>query len=284
MFETRFPQHLTRYAAELETLQDDYAECWTGLKKRFDGHPKAARIEAGHEARHPNDGTRDGRLVCVSRDLTRCAPARRYRPDPAGSARRLGSGRAAPCASWRRAHARPLRRRAFDETRCRSPLPRAYQWADGSAYVNHVELVRKARGAEMPESFWSDPLMYQGGSDAFLGPRDAIRLADEAWGIDFEAEVAVITDDVPMGASREEARAPSASSCWSTTSPCAASSRPNWPRASASSRSKPSIGLFAGRGDARRTGRGLGRRRSSACPCASTSTASRSAAPKPAMT
>ena len=80
-----------------------------------------------------------------------------------------------------------------------APLPRAYQWADGSAYVNHVELVRKARGAEMPASFWTDPLMYQGGSDSFLGPRDAIELADEAWGIDLEGEIAVILGDVPMG-------------------------------------------------------------------------------------
>ena len=94
---------------------------------------------------------------------------------------------------------------AFDQSACASPLPRAYQWADGSAYVNHVELVRKARGAEMPESFWTDPLMYQGGSDTFLAPRDDIAMADEAWGIDFEAEVAVITDDVPMGVSAENA-------------------------------------------------------------------------------
>jgi len=92
---------------------------------------------------------------------------------------------------------------AFDQSACASPLPRAYQWADGSAYVNHVELVRKARGAEMPESFWTEPLMYQGGSDTFLAPRDDIAMADEAWGIDFEAEVAVITDDVPMGVSAE---------------------------------------------------------------------------------
>jgi fumarylacetoacetate (FAA) hydrolase len=84
-------------------------------------------------------------------------------------------------------------------------LPRAYQWADGSAYVNHVALVRQARGAEMPESFWTDPLMYQGGSDGFLGPRDAIPLRDEAWGCDLEAEVAVITGDVPMGVSPEAA-------------------------------------------------------------------------------
>jgi|TARA_R110002124_G_scaffold176081_3_gene344008 fumarylacetoacetate (FAA) hydrolase len=93
----------------------------------------------------------------------------------------------------------------FDAAACASPLPRAYQWADGSAYVNHVELVRKARGAEMPESFWTDPLMYQGGSDSFIGPRDDIAAADEAWGIDFEAETAVITDDVPMGVTPEEA-------------------------------------------------------------------------------
>ncbi len=88
----------------------------------------------------------------------------------------------------------------FDQAACASPLPRAYQWADGSAYVNHVELVRKARNAEMPETFWHDPLMYQGGSDSFIGPRDDVPLGSEEWGIDFEAEVAVITDDVPMGA------------------------------------------------------------------------------------
>lgn len=91
----------------------------------------------------------------------------------------------------------------FDTTLMNSPLPRAYQWADASAYVNHVELVRKARGAEMPANFWTDPLMYQGGSDAFLGPRDPILAADESYGIDFEAEVAIITGDVPMGVSAE---------------------------------------------------------------------------------
>lgn len=87
----------------------------------------------------------------------------------------------------------------FEPQKMSSPLPRAYQWIDGSAYVNHVELVRKARGAEMPENFWTDPLMYQGGSDAFIGPTDPIIAADESYGIDFEAEIAVITDDVPMG-------------------------------------------------------------------------------------
>jgi len=93
---------------------------------------------------------------------------------------------------------------AFEQEQCESPLPRAYQWADGSAYVNHVELVRKARNAEMPETFWTDPLMYQGGSDAFIGPRDDIKVASQEYGIDFESEVAVITDDVPMGCSVEE--------------------------------------------------------------------------------
>jgi len=94
---------------------------------------------------------------------------------------------------------------AFEQTQCESPLPRAYQWADGSAYVNHVELVRKARNAEMPETFWTDPLMYQGGSDSFIGPRDNIMVASEDFGIDFESEVAVITDDVPMAVTAEDA-------------------------------------------------------------------------------
>lgn len=95
---------------------------------------------------------------------------------------------------------------AFDATQMASPLPRAYQWADGSAYVNHVELVRKARGADMPSQFWTDPLMYQGGSDGFIGPRDPIIVADESYGIDFEAEVAIITDDVNMGITADAAQ------------------------------------------------------------------------------
>ncbi|HRJ64711.1 MAG TPA: fumarylacetoacetate hydrolase family protein, partial [Brevundimonas sp.] len=93
----------------------------------------------------------------------------------------------------------------FHEREAAAPLPRAYQWADGSAYVNHVALVRQARGAEMPDSFWTDPLMYQGGSDGFLAPRDPIPLADESWGCDLEAEVVVVTGDVPQGVTREEA-------------------------------------------------------------------------------
>ncbi|MFZ3184428.1 MAG: fumarylacetoacetate hydrolase family protein [Pseudomonas sp.] len=96
---------------------------------------------------------------------------------------------------------------AFEQSACASPLPRAYHWADGSAYVNHIELVRKARGAEMPESFWTEPLIYQGGADSFSPPQGPILVADEAWGIDLEAEVAVITDDVPMGISPSAAAA-----------------------------------------------------------------------------
>ena len=98
-------------------------------------------------------------------------------------------------------------RERFHEHDAAAPLPRAYQWADGSAYVNHVALVRQARAAEMPESFWHDPLVYQGGSDGFLGARDAIPLADVEWGCDMEAEVVVVTGDVPQGANREEALA-----------------------------------------------------------------------------
>src|SRR5690349_9007817 len=148
---------------------------------------------------------RDGRLVVVSRDLTKYADATHIAPTLQNA-----------LDHWKRAEPRlftlaeevelgsvPTER--FHEKYCASPLPRAYQWADGSAYVNHVQLVRKARGAEMPESFWTDPLMYQGGSDSFLGPRDPIPLADESWGCDFEGEIAVITGDVRIGASREEA-------------------------------------------------------------------------------
>jgi fumarylacetoacetate (FAA) hydrolase len=94
---------------------------------------------------------------------------------------------------------------AFDPRHCMAPLPRAHQWADGSAYLNHVELVRKARGAEVPASFYQDPLMYQGGSDDFLGPNDDAVFASTEWGIDFESEVAVVTGDVAMGATPQAA-------------------------------------------------------------------------------
>jgi len=149
-------------------------------------------------------GGRDGNLVIVSRDLTRFVSAASIAPtlqaaldDWANTAPQL-EALAAELEDGSSGD-------PFDQSACASPLPRAYQWADGSAYVNHVELVRKARGAEMPDSFWTDPLMYQGGSDSFLAPRDDIPMADEAWGIDFEAEVAVITDDVPMGVTAADA-------------------------------------------------------------------------------
>jgi len=148
---------------------------------------------------------RDGRLVVVSKDLTRCASAAAIAPtlqavldDWDAAAPRLTEIADALDAN-RIAHL------AFDPAHCAAPLPRAYQWLDGSAYVNHVALVRKARGVEMPASFWTDPLMYQGGSDVLLGPRDPIPVIDEAWGIDLEAEVVVILGDVPMGVTREEA-------------------------------------------------------------------------------
>ncbi|MEQ8344935.1 MAG: fumarylacetoacetate hydrolase family protein [Sneathiellaceae bacterium] len=150
-------------------------------------------------------GGRDGTLVLVSRDLARAVTARAAGTlqaaldDWAAMAPKLEAEAAALEAGTAEGAF------AFDEAACASPLPRAFQWADGSAYVNHVELVRRARNAEMPESFWTDPLMYQGGSDSFLGPRDDILMADEAWGIDFEGEVAVVVDDVPMGASPAEA-------------------------------------------------------------------------------
>ena len=145
---------------------------------------------------------RDGDLVVVSRDLKQYLPAGTVAPTLQ-----------ALLDNWdllvpeldKLAADLDLSGKPFDAAECAAPLPRAYQWADGSAYVNHVELVRRARGAEMPESFWTDPLMYQGGSDAFLGPHDPILAADEAWGIDFEAEVTVVTGDVPMGISAANA-------------------------------------------------------------------------------
>lgn len=145
---------------------------------------------------------RDGRLVVVSRDLTRCLPI----DGVATLQQALDQGASAWAALAAASDAvNAGQGQAFDPRACASPLPRAYQWADGSAYVTHVELVRKARGAELPESFWTDPLMYQGGSDSFIGPMDDIVAGDEAWGIDLEGEIAVITDDVPYGCSVEDA-------------------------------------------------------------------------------
>jgi len=152
------------------------------------------------------NGSRDGQLVVVSRDLKQCVAV----PHIANTLQQaldywealsprlqdvyesLNAGNLAGSME-------------FEQDNALSPLPRAYQWADGSAYVNHVELVRKARGAEMPPSFWTDPLMYQGGSDTFLAPTDDIPLVDESWGLDFEGEIAVITGDVPMGADKNQA-------------------------------------------------------------------------------
>lgn len=149
---------------------------------------------------------RDGALAIVSKNLTRMTPAAHIAetlqqaldnweqviPQLQKLSKSLESG--------------AVSGETFDQTQCSSPLPRAYQWVDGSAYVNHVELVRKARRVEMPASFWTDPLMYQGGSDCFLDPHAAIVMpVDEGWGIDFEAEIAVITDDVPIGVSAGQA-------------------------------------------------------------------------------
>jgi len=151
------------------------------------------------------NGTRDGALHVVSRDLTRCVAV----PDIARTLQGALDNwlEAAPrlqavYAQLNTGHVSG--ELTFDAARCHSPLPRAYQWADGSAYLTHVELVRKARGAEVPESFYTDPLMYQGGSDAFLAPTAAIPLRDAAWGLDFEGEVAVVTGDVPLGAGVEQ--------------------------------------------------------------------------------
>jgi len=145
------------------------------------------------------EGGRDGTLVVVSRDLSVC----RKVPDIAATLQAALDDWVTTEPRLRdvydQLNAGELAGESFDQQSCHSPLPRAYQWADGSAYINHVELVRKARGADMPESFYIDPLMYQGGSDSFIGPRDDI-LADESWGIDFEGEVAVVTDDLVMGA------------------------------------------------------------------------------------
>lgn len=151
-------------------------------------------------------GGRDGRLAVVSRDLSRAMPVQgiadtlqdalddwaRKKPALEALARELEAGRGASA--------------AFDAAEALAPLPRAYHWVDGSAYVNHVELVRRARGATMPESFWTDPLVYQGGSDDFLPPQADAPFFDEDWGIDLEGEVAVVTDDVPMGTDAASAR------------------------------------------------------------------------------
>jgi fumarylacetoacetate (FAA) hydrolase len=152
------------------------------------------------------DGSRDGQLLVVSRDLSHA----HFATDIATTLQRVLD-------DWNFIspqledlyttlnHGRARHAFAFDPRQCMAPLPRAYQWADGSAYLNHVELVRKARGAEVPASFYEDPLMYQGGSDDFIGPCDPARFASTDWGIDFESEVAVVTGDVDMGTTPTEA-------------------------------------------------------------------------------
>jgi len=163
-----------------------------GLRRQLEGFGQQMKLAS-------LPGGRDGRLAVVSRDLSRATPAEgiantlqaalddwpRFRPALEALSGELESGRA--------------KGRPFDPSTALSPLPRAYHWVDGSAYVNHVELVRKARGATMPDSFWTDPLVYQGGSDDFLPPQADAPFGSEDWGIDLEGEVAVVTDDVPMG-------------------------------------------------------------------------------------
>lgn len=158
------------------------------------------------------DGSRDGQLIVVSRDLsqahlaTSIAPTLQrvlddwefLSPQLADLYESLNGGAGGAGTALREAF-------TFDPSQCMAPLPRAFQWADGSAYVNHVELVRKARNVPMPESFWHEPLMYQGGSDDFLAPTEPALFASEEWGIDFEAELAIITDDVPFGVTAAQA-------------------------------------------------------------------------------
>jgi fumarylacetoacetate (FAA) hydrolase len=172
-----------------------------GIRRQLEGREvKLASLKRGH---------RDGRLVIVSRDLTRCQLVPGIAPTLQ-----------AALDDWAQVYPRLAERAAalelsssntdvmaFDPMQCAAPLPRAYHLVDGSAYVNHVELVRKARGADLPASFWTDPLVYQGGSDDLLGARDDVPFGDAAWGIDLEAEVAVITDDVPMATSPADAAA-----------------------------------------------------------------------------
>lgn len=165
--------------------------------KRYKGSMKLASLK---------NSTRDGELIVVSRDLTKAIKV----PDIAKTMQWAVE-------NWDQVRSKleevsqELNKGTlndafmFDPGALHSPLPRAYQWLDGSAYVTHVELVRKSRGAVMPENFWTDPLMYQGASDSFIGPRDDIYWQAEGWGLDFESEIAVITDDVPMGVAEEDA-------------------------------------------------------------------------------
>ena len=148
---------------------------------------------------------RDGRLVVVNKTMNRYVSVTEIAPTLQNALDNWSTCGPSLRKISQALEENQIESETFDPSFCASPLPRAFHWVDGSAYVNHVELVRKARNAEIPDSFWSDPLVYQGGSDTFLAPQEDIRIADEAWGIDFEAEVAVIVDDVPMGVSEEDA-------------------------------------------------------------------------------
>jgi fumarylacetoacetate (FAA) hydrolase len=169
--------------------------CHSSLTIRLAAHSEALSVKLASL----RSGGRDGRLVVVSRDLSRAVPVDgiatlqaalddwgHHERTLSQISRALDADRAPGAA-------------AFEPGKCAAPLPRAYQWCDGSAYLSHAELVRRARNAEMPASLYSDPLIYQGGSDILLGPRDDIPLIDDSWGLDLEAEIAVIVDDVPMG-------------------------------------------------------------------------------------
>jgi fumarylacetoacetate (FAA) hydrolase len=157
---------------------------------------KLARLKSG----------RDGKLVVVNNALTKMVNATDIAPTMQAALDDWGNVEPKLNALYADLESGVIAGERFDQTNCESPLPRAYQWADGSAYVNHVELVRKARNAEMPATFWTDPLMYQGGSDSFLAPRAPIVMPQtDGFGVDFEAEVAVITGDVPMGVSADDA-------------------------------------------------------------------------------
>lgn len=153
------------------------------------------------------NGGRDGQLVVVSRDLARAVAVPQISPTLQAALddwQKISPQLQSVADALERGERKDAV--AFDPAQAMSPLPRAHHWVDGSAYVNHVELVRKARGAEMPATFWTDPLVYQGGSDDFLGPTQDVPVPSEEFGIDLEGEVAVITDDVAMGVGREQAR------------------------------------------------------------------------------
>ena len=154
------------------------------------------------------EGGRDGTLIVVNRDMSSAVKVPQIAPTLQVALENWAEMEAALSGVFDRLQEGNVEGAfEFDPKQVAAPLPRSYHWADGSAYVTHVELVRKARGAELPDSFWTDPLMYMGASDVFLGPCDDIPLESEDWGIDFEAEVAIFTDDVPAGITPEQAKA-----------------------------------------------------------------------------